>query len=172
MKQIWNKQPQGPQRASRVLQIFLKVRMIDQNSLANFPKSHGRRFNADWCVKHEWIEYSVCEDKMYCFVCRHFSTARVSEESAFVSDDFNSRKKCTSDSYKNNRLLKHQKSEQHVDCTARYAAYKEAKQRKSAVAYLINEQYRETVRKNRKYIKTIADNLRLTAVQNIAQRGH
>ena len=80
-------------------------------------------------------------------------------------------KKCTGDSHKNNRLLRHKKSEQHVNSAARYAAYKEAKQMKSTLANLLNEQHKETVKENREFIKTIADILRLTAVQNIAQRG-
>ena len=37
---------------------------------------------------------------------------------------------------------------------------------------LIDEQHKMAVEKNREYIKTIADTLRLTAIQNIAQRGH
>ena len=68
-------------------------------------------------------------------------------------------------------FLDTKKSEEYANSAARYTAYKEAKQRKSTVANLLNEQLKETV-KNRELIKTIADVLILTVVQNIAQTGH
>ena len=44
------------------------------NCLFNFPTSHDRRFVPEWYKKYPWLEYSACEDKVYCFTCHHFST--------------------------------------------------------------------------------------------------
>lgn len=54
-------------------------------------------------------------------------------------------------------------------------AWKEHKRRQltdSSIVKLMNEEYQKKVKENRHYIKTIADVLRFTATQNIAQRGH
>jgi hypothetical protein len=90
----------------------------------------------------------------------------------FVSQGFNTWKKCTGELPKNNKLLKHKTSEAHVNNACKYKAYLESKLSGQTIADHISEGHRLIVEKNRQYIKTIADTLRLTAVQNIAQRGH
>ena len=42
--------------------------------LFNFPKSHGQHFVPEWYEKYPWLEDSACQNKVYCFTCRHFST--------------------------------------------------------------------------------------------------
>ena len=46
------------------------------NDTFRFPKSHGRKFKSDWYKTFPWLEYSATTDKVYCFVCRHFSTGK------------------------------------------------------------------------------------------------
>ena len=48
----------------------------------------------------------------------------------------------------------------------------ESKLADQTVSCLLNEGHARLVERNRSYLKIIADTLRLTAVQNIAQRGH
>ncbi|XP_008178671.1 uncharacterized protein LOC103307938 [Acyrthosiphon pisum] len=36
-----------------------------------FPSTNGRRFSAVWYT-YNWIEYTITEDSIYCFACRHF----------------------------------------------------------------------------------------------------
>ena len=48
----------------------------------------------------------------------------------------------------------------------------ESKLADQTVTSLLNECHAKLVERNRSYLKIIADTLRLTAVQNIAQRGH
>ena len=54
----------------------------------------------------------------------------------------------------------------------RYKAYMESNLADQTVTSLFNESHAKLVERNRSYLKIIADTLRLTAVQNIAQRGH
>ena len=143
------------------------------NCLFNFPKSHGRRFVPEWYKKYPWLEYSACEDKVYCFTCRHFST--INDKCAtcpFTTEGFGQWKKCTGASQKDNRLTKHKNSLLHLDSSARYKAYMETKLSQKTITSLLNDDHRQFVKRNREYVKIIVDTLRLTAVQNIAQRGH
>ena len=48
----------------------------------------------------------------------------------------------------------------------------ESKLANQTVSSLLNEEHARLVERNRSYLKIMADTLRLTAVQNIAQRGH
>lgn len=139
---------------------------------SHFPKSHGRRFIPEWYKKFPWIEYSACEDKVYCFTCRHFSMIDRNTMRPFVSEGFSQWKKCTGESPKNNKLSKHKNSQFHLDSATRYKAYMDSKLSGKTVTSLLNDSHRQFVKRNRDYIKIVADTLRLTAVQNIAQRGH
>jgi hypothetical protein len=89
----------------------------------HFPKSHGRRFIAEWFKKFPWLEYSVCENKVYCFTCRHFSTVAENTARPFVTEGFCQWKKCTGESQKNNRLSKHKNSQLHLDSATRYSIF-------------------------------------------------
>ncbi|XP_028415016.1 zinc finger MYM-type protein 1-like [Dendronephthya gigantea] len=137
----------------------------------HFPKTHGRRFTLEWFKKFPWLEYSVCEDKVYCFTCRHFSMVAKNTSRPFVTEGFCQWKKCTGESQQNNRLLKHKNSQLPVDSTTG-KAYMESKLANQTVTSLLNEGHNKLVERNRNYLKIIADTLRLTAVQNIAQQGH
>ena len=35
--------------------------------------SRSRSFSANWFNRFPWLEYSVSNDKVYCFACRHYS---------------------------------------------------------------------------------------------------
>ena len=85
----------------------------------NFPKSHGRRFTAEWFKKFPWLEYSVSEDKVYSFTCRHFSTVAKNTARPFITEGFCQWKKCTGESQRNNRLSKHKNSQLHLDSATR-----------------------------------------------------
>lgn len=87
----------------------------------HFPKTHGRRFTPEWFKKFPWLEYSVCENKVYCFTCRHFSTVAENTARPFVTEGFCQWKKCTGESQQNNRLSKHKNSQLHLDSATRYS---------------------------------------------------
>lgn len=70
--------------------------------------------------------------------------------------------------YKDGGFKVHEKSEGHVN--AMFAC--QAILTDSSIRDALNEAYNKKVQENRKYIKTVAEVLLLTATQNIAQRGH
>ena len=38
-----------------------------------YPKVKGRSFVAKWYETYSWLEYSICTNKAYSFVCHMFS---------------------------------------------------------------------------------------------------
>lgn len=135
---------------------------------SDYKLTDGRRFNPDLFKQFKWLEYSVYADRVYCFTCRHFH----GPDGAFVSDGFNNWKKLSGSTTKENRLLRHKSSESHVRCTEAFNSYRTMSLGGKTVIDMLDSGHREMVAKNRRYIKTIIDILRLTAVQNLAQRGH
>ena len=64
----------------------------------HFPKSNfgdrQRSFSAKYYDTYSWVEYSVIEDKSYCFVCRQFSKGIIREQSEkFIHQGFDNWKK-------------------------------------------------------------------------------
>ena len=51
-----------------------------------------RSFNPSVYNKYVWLEYSECEDTVYCFYCRHFSIER--KEPTFVTNGMQNWKRC------------------------------------------------------------------------------
>ena len=141
-----------------------------RNERFTFKKTHGRKFNPEWYKTHPWLEFSANSDKAYCFVCRHF-VENVNEK-AFTADGFNTWKKCTGESSKNNKLIKHKLSDCHVKSSCMYKGYLQTKRENKTVLDYIDKAHQHQTNRNREYIKILADTLRLTAIQNIAQRGH
>lgn len=43
--------------------------------LTHIPTRNGRRFNVSVYQEYDWVEYSMQEDAVYCFACRHFGGA-------------------------------------------------------------------------------------------------
>lgn len=66
----------------------------------------------------------------------------------------------------------HEKSDGHVNAMFAWGENKKAALTDSSIRDALNEAYKQQVLENRKYIKTVAEVLLLTATQNIAQRGH
>uniref|UniRef100_A0A3Q1G6C2 DUF4371 domain-containing protein n=1 Tax=Acanthochromis polyacanthus TaxID=80966 RepID=A0A3Q1G6C2_9TELE len=74
--------------------------------------------------------------------------------------------------YKDGGFKVHEKSEGHVNAMFAWGEHKKAILTDSSKRDALNEAYNKKVQENRKYIKTVAEVLLLTATQNIAQRGH
>ena len=55
----------------------------------------GRCFHSEWYKYYEWLEYSMVQNKAYCFACRHFSTSTSKSELAFRTNGFSNWKKLT-----------------------------------------------------------------------------
>uniref|UniRef100_A0A8C2DXL4 TTF-type domain-containing protein n=1 Tax=Cyprinus carpio TaxID=7962 RepID=A0A8C2DXL4_CYPCA len=138
-----------------------------------FPKTtqgqKRRAFNPQWYSKYSWLEYSVSKDSAYCYACRHFSLPSASE-SVFTSQaGFSHWKKAL---YKDGGLTLHDRSDSHVNAMFAWREYKNRMLSDSGLMDLIDQEYKRKVEENRRYIKTIAEVLLLTATQKQAQRGH
>uniref|UniRef100_A0A3Q1H4Y5 TTF-type domain-containing protein n=1 Tax=Acanthochromis polyacanthus TaxID=80966 RepID=A0A3Q1H4Y5_9TELE len=128
-----------------------------------------RSFNSDWYKQHPWLEYSQSQDSAYCFPCRHFSLPNTPASVFTPQLGFSHWKKAM---YKDGGFKVHEKSEGHVNAMFAWGEHKKAILTDSSKRDALNEAYNKKVQENRKYIKTVAEVLLLTATQNIAQRGH
>lgn len=151
-----------------------KAEQPTQPILNPFPsKKYGklsRSFNSDWYRLFPWLEYSARADAAFCYPCRMFSTG-ANEKSAFVNGGYSNWKKALE---KDAGFRKHENSLAHKTCQASWVSYTQMKsggQSKSVASHL-SDAYSREVQENRLYIARVADILRFTAVQGIAQRGH
>ena len=56
-----------------------------QPKLASFPKGRKNRcFRAIWYESFRWLEYSVKQDRAFCFACRNVSTSTSKSDIAFT----------------------------------------------------------------------------------------
>lgn len=44
-----------------------------QPMLLFYPKTNNRNFQSSYFNKFNWMEYSISDDAVFCFPCRHFS---------------------------------------------------------------------------------------------------
>lgn len=130
-----------------------------------------RRFCYQWFKLYDWLEYSQVTDSCYCFYCRHFTVSDRLKE-AFTHDGFRTWNRCTGSDSRTNAFIRHRLSEDHLLAVERYAAYKSMTASGSTVLGMIDDEHNKLVLENRHYMKTVCEVLRLTATQNIAQRGH
>jgi len=85
----------------------------------DFPKTkisgQNRQFSFCWMYNHEWIEYSIKKDAVFCFICYLFKKGTGSE--AFTVDGWNNW------NIGENALLKHLGSKAHIAAQERYIAF-------------------------------------------------
>ena len=74
--------------------------------------------------------------------------------------------------YKDGGFKWHEHSEGHVNAMFAWSEYKKNIVKDSSIREALDKAYKKKVYENRMYIKTIAEVLQLTAMQNVAQRGH
>ena len=107
---------------------------------------------------------------MFCFACRHFAPpAYGNVDDAFIKTRFRRWKKAHG---KYRIIQKHMNSQCHKLFSVAWSDYQRNVFEKTSVAQTLSLAYQKKVRKNRHYIKTIAEIILLTVTQDIAQRGH
>ncbi|KAG0411775.1 hypothetical protein HPB47_011113 [Ixodes persulcatus] len=147
-----------------------------QPVLQSFPVtkygSDSRTFKSEWYTSFPWLEYSVTSNSAFCFSCRMFSTSngQRSGSAVFVTEGYRNWKKALQ---KDGGLRLHSNSAAHKLCQASWASFKQMKEKgaENSVAVHLSEAYLKEVRENRHYISVIADVLRFSAIQGIAQRA-
>lgn len=135
----------------------------------NFPKHQAgdrqRSFSAKYYT-FDWLEYSVIEDKAFCFVCRNFLTGVTRDQNEkFVTTGFSKWKKL------NEVLKKHNDSLLHIQCTEKYIAYKHSLEAGSVHEKIIIQHEEEVVR-NRDYLVKLIDIMLCLVRQGLPLRGH
>lgn len=125
-----------------------------------------RAFSPTYYNTYSWLEYSIIEDKIFCFVCRQFLTGLVKDQNeSFVRTGFCNWKKLVE------KLAKHGQSASHADCSKKYIDFKLSAQ-SGGVAEQVKSQHAEKVTQNKKYLEILADISLFLARQGLAFRGH
>lgn len=143
-----------------------------QPHLKVFPRTlqgdRQRHFQASWYNLHPWMEYSQCQDSVYCFACRNFGL--LNTDSVFTSVvGYKNWKKAT---FRDGGFAGHAKSEAHINAMMAWKEFEIRKKTDSSLMSILNKEHKKQIEENRTYIKTVAEVLMLTATQNISQRGH
>ena len=131
----------------------------------------ARSFNPDWFKLYPWLEYSVSKDAAFCYACRLFGAANIHlsrPERAFTATGFRDWKHATG---QRGILIIHNNSFSHKQGMVAWEQFKMTHDRGSVVEKLGSNRA-EQIRKNRHYIKSIAEILLLCSKKEISFRGH
>ena len=97
-----------------------------QPNLRSYPKHQiggkYRSFTNSFYDKYPWIEYSVENDSVFCFYCRHFPNNN-NADSPFSCSGFRNWKKCYGSNEKENKLLQYHYSSIHEQAVSEYDAF-------------------------------------------------
>jgi len=133
---------------------------------------HGKQFSAVMYSRYEWVEYSVKEDAVYCFSCRHFAKSAVRKGEILGSRTFIDRSFCK---WSNQHALleQHQDSERHQSSMLAWANLRDvaAGKRTSTASQLSAGQSTE-VKENREHVKALLRATRYLGCQGLSFRGH
>ena len=77
-----------------------------------------RCFSSNWFEEYNFLEYSVQNDRVYCYACRHFSTCSVFQELTIIRTGLNT----------------HLQSDIHKSSMEKWINYKNSKNKGSIVA--------------------------------------
>lgn len=139
--------------------------------LQEFPVEKGRRFSTNYYA-YPWVEYSVVNDAIFCFACRHFASkyARPGEQlnnRAFIEKGFRKWKDAGA------LLRQHAESERHLSAVNSWSTYKRTKENPSgSVCCLLNKNYTKEVEENRHHVKLLLEATSYLGRQGLSFRGH
>ena len=137
--------------------------------LRQFGMGRPRGFNRDWYKSYQWLEYSVERDAAFCFPCRMFKVGSSRCESTFTVTGFRNWKHAMG---QKGIITSHDKCDVHKQAMIDWKQYKINMQHHTSVQDRNNSVCSQQIHHNRHYIKTIAEVLRLCAMQDLALRGH
>lgn len=137
-----------------------------------FPRNQDNRsFNANYYKLYNWIEYSVLNDSVYCFACRHFSTnkcirGQYSGNYVFINRGFNGWKK------QSVCLKIHNESDRHKSSIEKWTLYLSTKQNDNCIANLLIHSRLQDIKDNRNHVFFLLKVTLYLAKQGLAFRGH
>ena len=136
------------------------------------PNQENRTFQKNWFINRPWLEYSIENDRVYCFYCRHFCSTNSSinrnQSDSFLTG-YNNWKNALD---KRNGFTQHETSVAHITAAANYEEYLAREKSKSTVMNIIDKGRLEQIRKNRERLIKIASTIFLCGRQLISLRGH
>ncbi|CAF0967838.1 unnamed protein product [Rotaria sp. Silwood1] len=141
-----------------------------QPKLRSYPSNFQNcSFQSNWFVNRNWLEYSVKNDRIYCFNCRHFRSYKTNIGDAFTTCGYNN---CKDALESGSGLHKHEQSQAHVIATKNLESFKLRQQLQLSVINSLDNSRSILVRRNRDRLIKISSTLLLLARQMIAFRGH
>jgi hypothetical protein len=153
---------------SCVIWHFSPCQPINIQYPVSYFSGKGRSFQSDWFEENDWLEYSISKDAAFCYLCRMFPSAIVCSSRpnpVFTRVGFRDWRHGVLG------LNTHKNSE---SLTQAYIAWDQFT--KSLVTATVADQMgsgrAEQIKRNRHYVKTIAEVLLLCSKQEIAFRGH
>lgn len=143
-----------------------------QPILNEYPQTSKRRFNCGYFKQFPWIEYSINQDAVFCFSCRHLSSNIIRPGESygnitFVDKGFRKWKDMKE------LLTQHDSSTKHKDSTVLWMQAKNVSAGKvESVANLVNCQRKSEVLENRNHLKILILATSYLARQGLAFRGN
>ena len=134
--------------------------------LRKFGVGRPRGFSRDWYKSYQWLEYSVECDAAFCFPCRMFKVGSSRCESTFTVTGFRNWKHAMG---QKGIITSH---DVHKQAMIDWKQYKINMQHHTSVQDRNNSVCSQQIHHNRHHVKTIAEVLRLCAMQDLALRGH
>lgn len=142
-----------------------------QPILNEYPQTSKRRFNCGYYKQFPWIEYSICQDAVFCFSCRHFNSNVVRPGETFGNITFVDKGFRKWKDIKE-LLTQHESSSKHKDTSLLWAQAKNVSEGKTeSIANLINVQRKTDVLENRDHLKYLISAALYLARQGLAFRG-
>lgn len=143
-----------------------------QPLISIYPRNaESRSFSPNYYSLFNWIEYSISNNAVYCFACRHFLFGALTRGQnvgnyVFVNKGFNSW------SYKAKAFKKHAASENHVASIEKWTLYLDTKQNDKSVANLLEHSRLQEIKENREHVYFLLKTTLYLGKQGISFRGH
>lgn len=136
-----------------------------------FPSTNGRRFSAIW-YKFNWIEYSIIEDSIYCFPCRHFSASMLTPGNILGKVPFvDYGLKCWKEPKKT--INSHCKNNKHLFSMTQWVNYRNIQNNlQSSIAFSLDKASKKDISENRLHVHYLLKCALYLAKQGLAFRGH
>ena len=167
-------QPVSPSSITSPIDISLSVAHPRARPVLSSYKYNreNRSFQKNWYINRPWLEYSIENDRVYCYYCRHFGSTTNSinrnQSDSFLTG-YNNWKNALD---KSRGFTKHEISVAHTIATANYNEYLAREKSKSTVMNVVDKGRLEQIRKNRERLIKIASTILLCGRQLISLRDH
>ncbi|KAL5820594.1 hypothetical protein ACOSQ3_022476 [Xanthoceras sorbifolium] len=132
--------------------------------------NRNRRFQRSWFTKFSWLEYSIENDRAYCFLCYLFYSS-TSQYRTFTIEGFNNWKRVNCGD--NCPLKKHEGGDDHRSLhNTAIQQWANLKDSSLHIDKRINKQSSQAVMQNRLLLKTSIETVKWLALQGCAFRGN